>query len=212
MNTSKWYKQRVASLTLTDVLPELAHDTAVCRLDAERERLAREYEAADGALLRQIAAHLKNDGSGRWSRYVKARGRSGETTLHERMRIAQGLPVDVMRFNREMVYDLTHCPDCGGFLPSCACKHQQSGEYTCRECRQVVTMPCVLRAWLLDGGTVDVCVDCFNNLTELNPFAAPQFRQHGVELSMEMLSDAYFLSELETHGCVVAPASTTKSD
>lgn len=207
---SNWYKKRVASLQLSDVLPELAHDTAVCRLDAERERLAREYEAADGALLRQIATHLKHDGSGRWSRYIKARGRSGFTTLHERMRIAEGQAVDVVRFDRESVRSFTHCGDCGLLLSTCNCEHQSSGEYTCRECRQIVTMPCVLRAWLLDGGTVDVCVDCFNDLTAVNPYAAPPFRQQGVELRMEMLRSDYFLGLLETHGCVVVSSPTKK--
>jgi len=116
-----WYKTLVAKLTLTDVMPSLAHDTEVCRLDAERERLAREYEAADGAVLRKIAQHLKNDGSGRWSEYVRYRTLPGATTPHERMDIAKGQSVDVVRFDSAAVYQFTHCPDCGNLLPKCIC-------------------------------------------------------------------------------------------
>ena len=122
MTKGNWYKETVARLQLLEVLPGLARETEVCRLDAERERLAREYEAADGALLRQIAAHLKNDGSGNWSRYIRDRRLPGQTTPHERMRISRGMHVDVMRFDRAAVYDQTHCFDCRELRYRCVCQ------------------------------------------------------------------------------------------
>lgn len=133
-----WYKQIVGKLTFAEVFPGLTHDTEVCRLDAERERLAREYEAADGALLNQLADHLRNDGSGRWSEYIKYRDLPGHTTPHERMKIAAGLHVPVVRFDRMAAHRFTHCRDCGCFLPQCAC--DKTGP-ACQYCGSRYTKP-----------------------------------------------------------------------
>lgn len=135
-----WYKQLVANLTLADVMPELARDTEVCRLDAERERLAREYLAADGMLLRRIAAHLRNDGSGRWSDYIKKRVFPGGATPNERMHLSMGRQVDVVRFDRAAVTKFTRCPACDELLPKCSCAAYEEWAQQDREAQDGVTL------------------------------------------------------------------------
>lgn len=98
----------LASLSLLDVLPDLAGDdanlTAVRRLDGQRLRLAQRYEELDGALLLAIRGRLSGTRGAKWSRYLRRRWLP-VTDVYARMAAAQGKATSIPRWKLAAIYD-----------------------------------------------------------------------------------------------------------